>query len=41
MVANVVGMTFVPSYDHIVKLIETDSDLKKTVHVLNLLFLTG
>ena len=31
MAANLAGMAFVPYYNHIVKVLETDEDLKKSV----------
>ena len=32
MAAGVVGMAFIPYYSHIMNILETDKDLKKTFH---------
>ena len=31
MAANIAGMAFIPYYNHIIKVLETDEELKKTI----------
>jgi hypothetical protein len=35
MAADVLGMAFIPYYNHIMKLLETDRSLKRTIQGLN------